>query len=82
MTYYGEVPVFADDTDSWLNSKYPSLYLNAASMHAYLFAVGEEQNAANMKGLVEDGITKLNDEWRMAKASGSRLTRTRTRSFG
>lgn len=82
MTYYGEVPVFADDTDSWLYTKYPSLYLNAAMMHAYLHAVGEEQNAANLKGLVEDGISKLNDEWRLAKASGSRLTRTRTRSFG
>ena len=82
MTYYGEVPVFADGADSWLYTKYPSLYLHAAMMHAYMHAVGEEQNAANLKGLVEDGIQKLNDEWRLAKASGSRLTRTRTRSFG
>ena len=82
MAYYGEVPVFAEGADSWLYTKYPSLYLEAAMMQAYLHAVGEEQNAANYKGLVEDGIQKLNDEWRMAKASGSRLTRTRTRSFG
>ena len=82
MTYYGEVPVFADDTPSWLYTKYPSLYLEAANMQAYLHACEEEQNAANRKGLVEDGIQKLNDEWRLAKASGSRLTRTRTRSFG
>jgi hypothetical protein len=80
--YYAELPVFADDTDSWLYTKYPNLYLSAAMMHAYMHAVGEEQQAALAKQLAEDEIAKLNDEWRMAKASGSRLTRTRTRSFG
>ena len=82
LSYYGEVPVFADDQDSWLYTKYPNLYLSAAMMHAYMHAVGEEQQAALAKQLAEDEISKLNDEWRMAKASGSRLTRTRTRSFG
>ena len=82
LSYYGEVPVFADDQDSWVYTKYPNLYLSAASMFAYMHAVGEEQQAALAKQLTEDEISKLNDEWRMAKASGSRLTRTRTRSFG
>ena len=82
ISYYGEVPVFADDADSWLYTKYPSLFLSAAMMHAYMHAVGEEQQAAMSKQLVEDGIAKLNSEWSLAKASGSRLTRTRTRGFG
>jgi hypothetical protein len=82
ITYYGEVPVFADNTDSWLYTKYPSLFLSAATMHAYMHAVGEEQQAAMAKQLVEDGIEKLNNEWKISKASGSRLTRTRVRSFG
>ena len=82
LSYYGEVPVFSDDQDSWVYSKYPNLYLSAAMMHVYMHAVGEEQQAALAKQLAEDEISKLNDEWRMAKASGSRLTRTRTRSFG
>jgi hypothetical protein len=82
LYYFAEVPVFSDTIDSWVYTKYPSLYLSAAMMHAYLHAVGEEQPAALAKQLAEDGIAKLNDEWRMAKASGSRLTRTRTRSFG
>ena len=82
LSYYGEVPVFADDQDSWIYTKYPHLYLSAAMMHAYMHAVGEEQQAALAKQLTEEEISKLNDEWRMAKASGSRLTRTRTRSFG
>ena len=82
ITYYGEVPVFAEDTPSWVYTKYPNLYLSAAMMHAYMHAVGEEQQAALAKQLVEDEIAKLNTEWSLAKASGSRLTRTRTRSFG
>jgi hypothetical protein len=82
LSYYAQVPVFSDTVDSWVYTKYPSLYLSAAMFHAYMHAVGEEQSAALSKQLTEDGISKLNDEWRMAKASGSRLTRTRTRSFG
>jgi hypothetical protein len=82
ITYYGEVPAFSDTVDSWIYTKYPNLYLSAAMMHAYMHAVGEETQAALAKQLAEDEISKLNDEWRMAKASGSRLTRTRTRSFG
>jgi hypothetical protein len=82
IVYYGEVPVFADTLPSWIFTKYPSLYLYAALMHADLHAVGEEQTAANMKQLAEDMINKLNALHLRAKASGSRLTRTRTRSFG
>ena len=82
LSYYGEVPVFSDDQDSWVYTKYPNLYLSAAMMHAYMHAVGEESQAALAKQLTEDEITKLNSEWNTAKASGSRLTRTRVRSFG
>ena len=82
MSYYAEVPVFADDTPSWVYTKYPSLYRCAALMHADLHAVGEEDKASNMKTLAEDMIAKLNDDHRRARASGSRLARGRTRSFG
>jgi hypothetical protein len=82
IAYYGEVPVFSDTQDSWLYDKYPSLYLYAALMHADLHAIGEEQSAANMKTLAEDMIQKLNNEHMRSRASGSRLTRTRVRSFG
>ena len=82
LSYYGEVPVFSNDTDSWVYTKYPALYLSAASLQAYLHAVGEEQLAAGAKTFTEDMIQKLNAEWLLAKASGSRLTRTRTRRFG
>jgi hypothetical protein len=82
IAYYGEVPVLADDQQSWLYTKYPSLYLHAALMHADLHAVGEEQSAGNMKQLTEDEIQKLNAIHLRSKASGSRVTRSRVRSFG
>lgn len=82
IDYYAEVPVFADATPSWVYTKYSSLYRYAALMHADLHAVGEENSAANMKQLAEDMITKLNADHRYARASGSRLSRTRVRTFG
>lgn len=82
IAYFGEVPVLSDTQQSWLYTKYPSLYLHAALMHADLHAVGEEQNAANMKQLTEDEIQKLNALYLRSKASGSRITRSRIRSFG
>lgn len=81
MNYYGEVPVFATTGTSWIYTKYPSLYLFAALIHSDLYAVGEEQKAMMMKQWVEDEITKLNNVHLRAKASGSRLTRTRVRRF-
>lgn len=80
--YFAELPVFSDTVNSWMYTKYPSIYLSAALMHAYMHAVGEEGQAAAAKQLTEDGIQKLNVEHNLSKASGSRLTRTRVRSFG
>jgi hypothetical protein len=82
LVYYGEVPVFSDTQDSWIYDKYPNLYLFAALMHADLHAIGEEQSAGNLKQLAEDMIQKLNAQHLRAKASGSRLTMPRIRSFG
>jgi hypothetical protein len=82
LDYYAEVPVFSDTVPSWVYTKYSSLYRYAALMHADLHAVGEEDKAANLKSLVEDMINKLNMAHRYARASGSRLSRARVRSFG
>jgi hypothetical protein len=82
IAYYGEVPVITDAQQSWVYTKYPTLYLHGSLMHADLHAVGEEQAAANMKALTEDAIQKLNMDHLRSKASGSRVTRSRVRSFG
>ena len=82
LNYYAEVPIFSDTCDSWVYTKFPSLYRCAALMHADLHAVGEEDKAAGMKQLAEDMIQKLNAQHRYARASGSRLARSRVRSFG
>ena len=75
ITYYGEVPVFSDTTPSWVFTKFPSLYLSAATMYACLHAVGEEDKAAGAKQLTEDTIQKLNANHATSRASGSRITR-------
>ena len=82
LHYFAKVPVFSDAQDSWVYDNYPSLYLSAAMMHAYMHAVGEEAQAAGAKQLAEDTIAKLNNEFNVSKASGSRLARSRIRSFG
>ena len=82
ISYYGQVPIFADLNPSWLYTKYPDLYLTACLSWAALHAVGEEQSAVNFKQLTEDTIAKLNAAWLRAKASGSRLNRSKVRSFG
>ena len=82
LAYYGELPVFSDTQDSWVYTKHPELYLFASLMHADLHAVGEEQQAGNLKQLVEDMIAKLNAGHLGSKASGSRIAMPRHRSFG
>ena len=82
IDYYQEVPVFSDTTPSYIYTKYPGLYLNTALYRAALHAVGEEQTAANYKQMSDETIQKLNAAHRYSRASGSRLSRTRTRSFG
>jgi hypothetical protein len=82
MNYYQEVPVMANTGSSWVYTKYPRLYLFAALANADLHAVGEEQTAMMLGQEVDKMIQQLNNAWMTAKASGSRLKRTRVRSFG
>ena len=82
IDYYQEVPVFADDQDSWVYTRFQSMYRYAALMNTSLHAVGEEQNSSLLKQLCEDMIQKLNANHYRARASGSRLMRSRVRSFG
>lgn len=82
LNYYAEVPVFSDTQTSWVYTKYPSLYLYASLMHADLHAVGEEDKAIMLNGLVKSMIDTLNADHLRARASGSRVARGRTRSFG
>jgi hypothetical protein len=82
IIYYAEVPPLNDTTDSWVYTKYPNMYLWECLRNAAFHAVGEEGPASNFGQMADAIITKLNNDWAKAKASGSRVTRTRTRSFG
>lgn len=80
--YYGMVPAFQATLTSWVYNKYPSLYLLAALSHSNIYTHGEEDKALGMKQQVEDMIAKLNAQWLVSRASGSRVTMPRRRSFG
>jgi hypothetical protein len=82
LSYFQEVPVMANTGSSWVYTKYPKLYLFAALSNADLHAVGEEQTAMMLGQQVDQMIQALNNAYLMSKASGSRLKRTRVRSFG
>lgn len=82
LSYYAEVPTLSDTQTSWIYAKHPQLYLFASLMFADVHAVGEEDKAMGLKQIVEDMINKLNLAHLGAKASGSRVTRPRHRSFG
>lgn len=82
IAYYGEVPVFSDDVESWLYAKYPSLYLFASLINSNLWQQGEEAKAQEMEQRVDGMVQRLNAGHLAAKASGSRVTRPRVRSFG
>jgi hypothetical protein len=84
MNYYQEVPVLSDTplVPSYIYTKYPWLYLMAALSFSGFHAVGEEQTALLQTQQVDKMIAALNAAWLRAKASGSRLKRTRVRSFG
>jgi hypothetical protein len=82
ISYYGEVPVMATEGSSWVYTKYPRLYLFAALANADFHAVGEEQTAMLLGQQVDQMIQKLNADHLIAKASGSRLKRSRIRTFG
>jgi hypothetical protein len=78
--YFQEVPAMATIGSSWVYTKYPRLYLLASLMNADLHAQGEEQVALLLGQQVDQMIAKLNDNYRLSKASGSRLKRTRIRT--
>jgi hypothetical protein len=82
IAYYQEVPAMEVVGSSWIYTKYPRLYLFAALSNADFHAVGEEQTAILLGQETDKMIAKLNANHQMAKASGSRLARTRVRSFG
>ena len=64
---------------SWVYTKYPRIYLLASLINADFHAVGEEDKAMLLGQEVDKMIGRINDNWKLAKASGSRLARTKIR---
>lgn len=81
LHFIGQVPVLGDDP-TWLLEKYPSLYMAATLVMASAFGL-EDDKATLWQAKVNADVQILNDAYRKAKASGSRLVRKGVnRSFG
>ena len=83
MAYYQAVPAMAVTGSSWVYTKYPRIYLLASLNPTPDFHMdGQEDKAMLLGQEVDKMIGRINDNWKLAKASGSRLSRTKLRSFG
>lgn len=78
--YYQDVPPLGDDP-TWLSQRYPTLYTLKTLHIASMYAIEDE------RGVMWDTeagklIADANKEHAVSKASGSKITQRRLRSFG
>lgn len=81
MDYYGKVPKFSDNQESFLYDQYEGVYLMSAMCFAGIHGVDDER-AAGFKSNVSDFINKLNVAHMLSKHSGSTLKIRNTRTYG
>lgn len=79
MSYYASVPPL-EASNTWLQTKYPDLFLMATMVAASAYGV-EDERATGFDASVKAAIQEINDQHSMAKASGSRLRRRTTRGY-
>lgn len=79
VSYFATAPQLDDAT--WLSTKYTALNLMAALIHAGMYYI-EDERTAGWSTFVDSKINSLNDSYKMAQPSGSRLTTKSKRSFG
>lgn len=79
ISYYASVPPLLTD-DTWLQTKYPDLFLPAVMVSASAFGV-EDQRAQGFEAKMQSLIDAINEAHQKSKASGSRLRRNFTRGF-
>lgn len=79
LHYFGAVPTFVDE-DTWLYTKYSSLYM-AAVMTPASMRMQEPENAVAYEAQVSNLIGKLNAAYIGTRSAGSRLNR-RAKGFG
>lgn len=79
ISYFARVPPLDDAT--WLSINYPSLNLMATLIHAGMYFI-EDERTAGWVTFVESKIKSLNDAYKMAQPSGSRLSAKSKRTFG
>lgn len=79
ISYYQSVPPLYDP-NTWLQTKYPNLFLMACMVSASAFGV-EDERVQGFEAKIAAIIQTINDKHQQSKTSGSRLRRNLTRSF-
>lgn len=79
LSYYGSVPPLTD-ADTWLQTKYPNLFLPSVMVSASAYGV-EDERAQGFNAQMQAIIDDINEKHRISKASGSRLRRNTNRGF-
>lgn len=79
VSYFAKVPVL--NAETWLSNKYTALNLMATLIHAGMYYIEDERTAA-WSTFVDNKIDSLNNAYKMAQPSGSRLSVKSKRSFG
>lgn len=79
ISYFARVPQLDDAT--WLSLNYTSLNLMATLIHAGMYYI-EDERTAGWISFVDGKMKSLNDAYKMAQPSGSRLSAKSKRTFG
>lgn len=79
ISYYEAVPPLSA-TDTWLQTKFPNLFLMACMVAASAYGV-EDERAQGFGDKTDSIIQVINDKHQKSRTSGSRLRRNLTRSF-
>lgn len=79
ISYYEAVPPLLNEA-TWLQTKYPNLFLPAVMVSASAYGV-EDQRAQGFEAKTQGLVDQINAKHLMSKASGSRLRRRQTRGY-
>lgn len=80
MTYFGRIPPLGDDAN-WISGKYPQLLLYSALHVGCLYGL-EDDRASMWETKVNDTIALLNNNYKAARVSGTRLSYKSRKTFG
>ena len=79
ISYFEAVPPLLNEA-TWLQTKYPNLFLPAVMVSASAYGV-EDERAQGFEGKMQGLIDTINEKYMVSKSAGSRIRRNVTRGF-